>query len=106
MAAFEKSSSRGEDDCVCAGLQTRKLAWKEHPAMNRGGPASGKKFEFFTKVCRHLPKLYWKLPQVCFLSPMLVFGSFPLSSAAKKLPLPLAKERMSWPQAGHPHELE
>lgn len=100
-AAFEKVSSSGEDECVWVCLQAREQAWKEHSRSEQGS------FWFWQKV--------WILRQslsppskalVCSLSPMLVFGSWLLSSAAEKLSLTLAKERRPWPGAQHPPELE
>lgn len=86
--------------CVCLPAGKEGMSLEGAPAANGGVSPSGKKFRFFAKACHHLPK---HRPA---LSPMLVFGSCLLSSAAEKFLLVLAKERKPWPGAWHSPELE
>lgn len=86
--------------CVCLPAGNEGMSLEGAPAANGGVSVSGKKFGFFAKACHHLPK------HQPALSPMLVFGSCLLSSAAEKFPLVLAQEWKPWPGAWHPPELE
>lgn len=63
-------------------------------------------FLFLAKSLNSSPKLVTTFQSTGLLSPMVVFGSCLLSSAAEKLPPTLVKERRSWSGAEHPPELE
>lgn len=86
--------------CECLPAGNVGTSLEGAPAANGGVSLPGKKFGFFAKACHHLPK------HRAALSPMLVFGSCLLSSAAEKFPLVLAKERKPWAGAWRPPELE